>query len=133
MRRRLLICLLVLPVLGAGVGCTNSGRPKGTSPTKTNGVIRGLLSAYGAETGGRLVPLAGTVTVVGGGVHLVVTVAKDGKFAVDLPPGTYTLTGSSPQYNHGAAGACHATGSVPVIAGQEIVAGVLCIATTAQH
>jgi hypothetical protein len=85
-----------------------------------------MLAAYGKATGGQPIPLAGSVKIRGGGLVRTLVVDRTGQYRVSLKPGTYTLTGTSPRFNRGAADACHATGPVPVQAGGDIYAGVIC-------
>jgi hypothetical protein len=130
-------CRLAVAVVGAATvlaACSGGGSHPTAGPSAAgDGEIRGQLAAYGKATGGRTVPLSGTVTVAGTGVHRTVTIDRTGRYDLSLPPGLYTLTGSSPNFEHGAPAACHATGQVPVTAGKVIYAGVICLAETSNQ
>ncbi len=75
--------------------------------------------------------MPGSVTIAGPanqGVNLTqhVTVGPDGKYTATLPPGTYTVTGTSPQYNDGAAACTTESDTVTITASQSMTADVLC-------
>ena len=70
-------------------------------------------------------PWPGTVTVTGSGLQLDIPVGADGAYSVRVPPGRYTVTGRSPQFNSGAA-LCQAVGIATVIKGHTTKADVLC-------
>jgi hypothetical protein len=52
-------------------------------------------------------------------------VGSDGRYTMQLPPGTYTVTGTSPAYNDGNS-PCPANGKVIVVRNQEHTADVYC-------
>jgi hypothetical protein len=54
-----------------------------------------------------------------------VRVAGDGVFRIGVPPGTYTMTGTSPLYNSGHT-VCHAQQPTTVAAGDAVTADVYC-------
>jgi hypothetical protein len=87
----------VLPgVLGAGPSPRTPGGPS-PQPVQVTGQ---LVEIGGPPPGGpRGVP--GTVRFAGGDRPVSVDTDADGHFAVALPPGTYTVTGTSPAYGDG--------------------------------
>ncbi len=59
------------------------------------------------------IPVAGSITIQGD-AERTVEVGSDGAFSIAVPPGRYTLTGHSPQYNvNGGEGLCR--GVKPVV------------------
>jgi hypothetical protein len=54
-----------------------------------------------------------------------VTVGTDGEYTMQLPPGTYTVTGTSTPYN-GGSGYCPASSEVTVLRDQARTADVYC-------
>ena len=85
-----------------------------------HGTIRGRLLASGVAT----FPVPGKVMIQPGDV--TIDVAGDGTFAVELAPGTYTLTGRSPQYGDGR-GMCRADAAARVASGQTLGVNVYCV------
>jgi hypothetical protein len=70
--------------------------------------------------------LSGEVTATGQTVTRTVRIGADGTFSLTLAPGTYTLTGHSPDYGNGKA-VCRTTdGTVRVRTGKAVTADVLC-------
>ena len=110
--------LLVLPlaVLAPMTGCSNPGQ----------GAVTGHLSRVGGPAPGAPTPMAaGTVVADGPGGRHTVSITPDGRYTLTLPPGTYTLTGSGPEYLDGRT-PCAATATVTVKPGQVIDADVYC-------
>ena len=72
------------------VGCSGQSDPHQT--------VTGLLVRVGGPAPGSPVPLPGTVVAqTAVGEQFTTTTGKDGRFQLSLPPGTYRLTGHSPQ------------------------------------
>jgi hypothetical protein len=72
------------------VGCSGQSDPHQT--------VTGLLVRVGGPAPGSPVPLPGTVVAQNAtGEQFTTTTGKDGRFQLSLPPGTYRLTGHSPQ------------------------------------
>ena len=64
--------------------------------------LSGNLRMVGGLDPGRPQPVAGTVLAVrSSGEQCGANAARDGSFAMQLLPGTYTLTGRSPSFNDG--------------------------------
>lgn len=60
--------------------------------------VTGLLVRVGGPAPGSPVPLPGTVAARNAaGAQFTTTTGKNGRFRLSLPPGTYRLTGHSPQ------------------------------------
>jgi len=68
----------------------------------------------------------GTITAVSAHDTQHGQAAKNGAFTLVLPVGTYTLTGTSPQYNSGQ-GRCVAVSKVVIRAGVTSRANVTCV------
>jgi hypothetical protein len=95
---------------------------------------QGTLSGHLYVVGGPLVrggaagsprPVAGTVVANGSGGAHTATARADGRYAMQVPPGTYTVTGTSRQYNDGNS-ACPASGKIMVVRDQVRTADVYC-------
>ena len=72
------------------VGCS--------SQSDSHQAVTGLLVRVGGPAPGSPVPLPGTVVAQNAtGEQFTTTTGKDGRFQLSLPPGTYRLTGHSPQ------------------------------------
>jgi hypothetical protein len=121
--RILLTALRVAAVglAGLATACSALGHADGTLAGHLYGV--GGPATIAAPPSPR--PWPGTVTVTGSGVQINVSVGADGAYSVRVPPGRYTVTGRSPQFNSGAA-LCQAVGIATVIKGHTTKADVLC-------
>ena len=102
-----LAVLAVLLLLG-----TACGGPKGT--------ITGHLYRVGGPAPGLPSPMPGTIYVSGGSS---VAAGSDGSFSVAVSPGTYTLSGRSPDMGNAL---CRARHPVTVQAGAVVKVGVIC-------
>ncbi len=80
---------------GAAAGGCQAGPPDGTAA--------GIFIRVGGPAPGAPVPLPGTVTATAanGGATVSVSVGKDGKFRISLPPGSYRFTATSPLMQSG--------------------------------
>ncbi|MEP7026440.1 MAG: hypothetical protein ABJB47_22105, partial [Actinomycetota bacterium] len=94
-------------------------------------VLTGTLIRVGGPAPGAAVPLPGQVTAVGSaGSRFVATAGAGGRYRLELPPGTYRLTGRSPLVQaDGSALPCaagHAVriGAAPAAAGPDVVCSV---------
>ena len=100
-------------VLAAGAvivlaACGSSG------PAASDPVLAGQLIRVGGPAPGAPVPLGGQIDARDNAGHeYTVSVGPDGRFRLRLPPGTYRLTGHSPQIQDGKA-LCTATKPVSV-------------------
>jgi hypothetical protein len=113
MRRRALPMLLALALF---VAC--SGR---------TGVISGELVAVGGPANVRQ-PLPGTVRISGEGHEFTYRVlpSADGSFSVEVPAGTYVVTGRSPLYEGGRVDCRMAQPSLMVGAGDTVTVDLAC-------
>lgn len=68
-------------------------------------------------------PVGGTVTLHGPEGSYVIEVGRTGRFTVEVPTGTYNVTGRSPQLNGG--GLCDGP-AIHVGAGKVVPGGVYC-------
>lgn len=73
-------------------------------------------------------PVSGTINArSGSGLQTVWTVAHDGHFEVDLPPGDWSFTGRTPQYVIGDnPGTCSSRGGIHVVVGRRVGVAVDC-------
>jgi hypothetical protein len=96
-------------------------------PSSSTGTIKGQLLAYGGisvSLKGR--PLEGQVRATSTrGRSFETSVPKDGDFVLQVPTGTYSLVGSSPQFGGGQYG-CFARVRVTVSEGQTTKEDVVC-------
>jgi hypothetical protein len=78
-------------------------RPAGV-PATESATIAGTLHSVGGPAPGLGVPLPGTVSATASsGMTYDAVAGADGKFSLSVPAGAYTLTGTSPRYESGAA------------------------------
>jgi hypothetical protein len=90
------------------------------------GTIKGQLFGSGGPAPGQLRPFNGQVTATGAnGKTYATTVPSDGRFVIHLPSGTYSLTGSSPQFDAGHS-RCLGRANVTIAANQTVTENVDC-------
>ena len=111
-----------------GTPCAHSGEWTffiSGAPGLVKGVLAGRLVAVGGPTSTPR-PLPGHVTASGPRASQTVQVGPDGNYQLDLPPGTYTLTGTSPLYGDGR-GTCRTVETtITATAGTTDKADVIC-------
>lgn len=124
---RHVVLLSTCAAAALGSACAGgSGATHPTPGTAADGVIHGRLLAVGGPPGISPRPLPGKVKAVGAGsTSHVATVTADGSFRINVAPGTYALTGTSPLYDSGHA-QCRAQQPVRVSAGEAVTADVYC-------
>ena len=95
---RMCVPLLALTL----VACTGVGSPR-PSPTTAvpTATISGVFQAVGGPPPGGPQPLGGVVTAHGTGLTFTAAVGLNGRFTISVLPGTYKLTGRSPQFDNG--------------------------------
>ena len=117
------------PTPGPNVPEVASVVPSPGPSTSEVGTVTGHLYAVGGPAPGSPSPLNGTVTVVSLEMTpskvATVPVGADGAFSIDVPPGQYELTGTSPLYNGGKA-TCRAVSAVTVQVGGSVTTSVYC-------
>jgi hypothetical protein len=96
------------------------------APSIDTGRVRGHLLAVGGPAPGSRRPLSGEVTATGQNLTRTVQIGPDGTYTLTLPPGSYTLTGHSPEYGSNAAVCRTADSTVSVRSGKGGTADVLC-------
>ena len=84
--------------------------------------VSGTLRTTGGPPGVSQPGVAGQVVFTSGKVRGLAQAAADGTFTASLVPGTYTITGSSPQYGD-AQGVCRADG--PFVVSDDDIEGLL--------
>jgi hypothetical protein len=100
-------------------GCSNG-------PSGPTGTVTGHLVMAGGPAPGVTVRVPGTITAVSPSRTQQASAGKDGSFTLVLPAGTYTLSGTSPQYDDGH-GKCVAAAPVTVRQGAVTRADVTCV------
>ncbi len=89
--------------------------------------LSGRLIAVGGPSGAPDATLPGTITIKGpGGSLLHADVRRNGVFEIQLSPGTYRLTGRSPQFNGGSTDCTTATPTTTLVADRTVTADILC-------
>lgn len=122
MRRRPVVITLSLLVVGA----LSVALALSTSSPHDHASISGQLLISGGPAPGTPRPSDGEVTARNAtGQSFAVSVPATGRFIVYLPAGTYTLTGSSPQFG-ASQYMCNAQHKVKVIKGSSIREDVYC-------
>jgi hypothetical protein len=124
MYRRAVLALAALS-LTAACATTHSHPPAPASSPAGNATLTGLLIAVGGPAPGSPRPLPGSVTI-DGLVTQHIAVGSDGSYRAVVPAGTYTVTGTSPQYNDGASNCRTDSDTVTLAAGQTVAADVIC-------
>ena len=137
MSMRSLVSLAVVVALGLGFAAgwvAHRSSPvtssSGSEGAPADGSISGHLLAVGGPGGIEPVTLTGSIFVRPGvlvrtSTVFTATVQSDGAYSISVPPGTYTVTGTSAQYNAGRT-ECQAKKVAMVSAGNTVVANVLC-------
>jgi len=115
-----LAALLSLSLTACG-GDDEPPREKDPSSTPTLpvavGTVQGALVTHDMS-GEATVPLPGKLTIKGpGGSSLTADITEDGRYAIQLAPGDYTITATSPQY----VGTCHTDPRVTTLVADETV------------
>jgi hypothetical protein len=119
--------------------CTSSGSlgsqpTHGQNPTSkpsthsSLGTISGHLLLVGGPNGVSPTPVGGYIVAMRAPNHPLVTAQKkvigaDGSFSVQVPPGRYFISGTSPRFGNGT---CSSDGQLTVTTGHTTVADVLC-------
>lgn len=119
-RPRLRVAWVSLIAVGLLAGCA---RASGQATLSGHLYMVGGPVVRGATPSPR--PLAGKVVASGPAGAYTATVGADGSYTLQLPPGTYSVTGTSPSFN-GGTGICRADGTVTVVIGQQGTVDVYC-------
>lgn len=99
----------------------------GGGTSSGEGSIEGILVGCGGPAPGGCVPFDGQVTAQNSnGDSYAASVPDDGRFDLSVPPGRYSLTGSSPHYGNSQY-RCLGQGTVTVFTGQTVVLLVDCL------
>ena len=85
----------------------------GCSGSDTTTTVHGMLRMTGGPSGATQPGVPGNVFFDAGGERTTATASPDGTFSVQLPPGEYRVTGTSPQYGSGK-GTCRADRTLKV-------------------
>jgi hypothetical protein len=110
------ISLILLAVMAAGMTVAGCSSPNG--PSGPTGTLTGTLQAVGGAAGAGPRGLSGQVTLHESSEsrYVGITAGANGQFSVPVPVGTYTVSGTSPQYGGGSA-VCRASGPIVVTKG----------------
>lgn len=111
------LCLILL-----ASACATGVPHEGGSHDST---IRGYLQAVGGSPLGTGRPIAGRVTASGKEGAFSVSVGSTGQFSIPVFAGTYTVTGTSPDFNGGKT-KCIAASPVTVQENGTVVVQVFC-------
>jgi hypothetical protein len=96
----------------------------GAGPTTETGVVKGTLEAVGGPGPAR--PLNGSIALRDSdGAVFAATAGSDGIFLVQVPIGTYAITGRSPLYENGNTD-CTSSGPATLTVGATIHVVVVC-------
>lgn len=122
--------MLMVAVLGAGALPSLLRGPSATTRVAASSgqdaTVTGVLRMTGGPAGADQPGVSGVVVLRSSrGPEITTTAGSDGTFAVAVPPGSYTVTGTSPQYADGG-GTCRATDPVTVSAGARADVDVAC-------
>lgn len=121
--------LLALGLTGCGGDDKpeTSGRtaPPSTLPASV-GTVQGRLLMVGGPAPGASDPISGRLTIKGTGSTLRADIGKDGKYAIQLAPGDYRITATSPSIDDGAMTCVTAPATTTLIAGKTVTADVVC-------
>lgn len=122
----------------AAAACVAMLLVSGCASSSDRGTLHGYLYAAGgpASTASPTPrALVGTVVAAGPGGTDTAAVGSDGRFSLSLPPGTYRLTGYSPELTRAVAGSSPSRIEVPcepttpevtVTAGQQTTVNIYC-------
>jgi hypothetical protein len=136
-RRHLLIALIVtaailiaaiVAIVGGGLGGNGSRGPASPPVAVGSGQVTGVLMLEAGVSAAGTHPLPGTVVLQSNnGKTFWMHVGSDGSFKFQVPPGTYTATGQSPNYiSNFARALCLSHGYVVVRAGETTTTTVVC-------
>ena len=123
-----LACSLALALSGCGGGEKKSEPDTSVPPSApSTAMVQGTLQFSGGPAGTKPRPVAGTVLFRGpGGSTTKAEVDSSGKFAIGLYPGTYTIEGTSPQYDGGKGRCTTDPATTKLTAGKTVTANVYC-------
>ena len=117
--------VVLLASCGGTSGALTPGSPTRGVPSSGSVTLSGHLYVVGGPAPGLPRPIPGTVVAQRPGGSYAVTVGSDGEYTMQLPPGTYTVTGTSWRYN-GGSGDCPPSNAVTVVRDQARTADVYC-------
>ena len=73
-----------------------------STPGRADTAVTGTVTMDGGPSGASTLVTSGTVELVGDASGDATTIGPDGRFRVDVPPGLYQVTVTTPQWNDGA-------------------------------
>lgn len=132
---QLIVGAMILAILAGACSSSPTAAVTGTSSSSAGltypGTLTGVLQLSGGPAGAQSTGVAGTITLKpsGGGSPIVANAASDGKFSVQVPNGSYTVTGRSPMFLiNNSEGTCVALpgGATTITAGQSTTVTVEC-------
>lgn len=127
--------LLVGTLLAATlVGCGGSDKPEAapdpTAPPSTLpasvGTVEGKLMMVGGPAGTKPKPIAGKLVITGSESTVHADIGEDGAYAIQLAPGSYRITATSPGFDDGKAICVTEPADTKLLAGKTVTADVVC-------
>lgn len=125
-----LVAVLALALTGCG-GDDTPAKPSAPTSSLVDaqpvGTIEGRLLAVGGPAGTEDQLIAGKLRIVGAdGAILRADVGEDGRYAIQLTPGEYVVTATSPSYQDGKAPCATDPASTTIKKNETVSADVLC-------
>jgi hypothetical protein len=125
-------CVLALGL--SGCGGDDEPKPKVAEPTAppsslpaSVGTVQGRLLLVGGPAPGAESAAPGKLRITRPGSSVKADIGEDGTYAIQLAPGSYRITATSPKYDN-SDGTCRTDPPVTVIAaGKTVTADVYCV------
>jgi hypothetical protein len=111
-----------LAAFAAVLALTGCGSDRAGASADPAVQVSGTLRMTGGPAGATQPGAPGDVLFTSTGARQVTHAAADGAFSISLPPGTYTVAGTSPQYGDGQ-GICRV--DAPVVVTEKAVSGLV--------
>ena len=133
--RPVIVAAMAWAMLAGGCSSSSTAGVTGTTTSSADlkypGTLTGVLQLGGGPAGAQSKGVAGTITLKpsGGGTPFTANAGPDGKFSVQVPAGSYTVTGRSPMFIiNDSEGTCVALpgGATTITAGQSTTVTVDC-------
>ncbi|RNL62618.1 hypothetical protein EFK50_12715 [Nocardioides marmoriginsengisoli] len=131
MKPALLLAVLALALTGCGGDEKPASTPSGQTSAPVGGpavgTIEGRLLAVGGPAGTEDELISGKLRIAGpGGEVLRADIGADGRYAIQLSPGAYVVTATSPAYQGGKARCATDPARTTITKDETVTADVLC-------